>query len=498
MVTTSLEAHRSYFEGLRCLERPSQGDSSWVFPDCEAHFERALEIDPDFPQAHLELARQAFWAGAPRSELRASLVKALARLDRVPPRERPLLLAWKAWLDGDEAGALATLAAGESAFPDEAHVALARGDLLFRSGRYDEAIGPLDRAWRLDPGLELAPDMLIGCLGVLDRMEPLRALVGRLAGLPPAPGNLHAELQARAWLGEHAEALALARRAAVGGGRAAREDLVEALAAAGSFDEAERVALTLGPEPPTGRRLLGNLLVLQGRLRAARPHLDPTLPAGVPALDRYILASRRAIPLSVQRDAAGVRQLVEATRRDSLELAADLAPKLAYAGDTDRALALREPLAQNRASLDLLDALVAWRRNGASAGLPGLRRLLRGEPRVVTASLPPEMIPWLVAEAALEAEGPEAALMALRRFQRFYMPLGFGRVWLLPRALVLEARLLDRLGRRGEAREALARFESLWRRADPDLPLLAEARALRSALGPGGAPGTEAPAGRGR
>ena len=157
-----------------------------------------------------------------------------------------------------------------------------------------------------------------------------------------------------------------------------------------------------------------------------------------------------------------------------------------------------ERLAWQPAAHALLEALLAWRRDGAAAGVQRLRALQRGEPRVLTEGFPPELISWLVAEAALEAEGPAAAVEELRRFQRFFYPLGFGRVWIQPRALVLEARLLDRLGRRAEARAVLARFEALWRRADPDLPLLAEARALRRALGPGGGTGTEAPAGQGR
>jgi tetratricopeptide (TPR) repeat protein len=494
-VTTSLEAFRHYDEGLRCVERPSQSDSSWVFPDCEAHFRRALAIDPDFPQAWFELARLAFWAGANPEEQRALLARAAAGFERVPPRERPQLLAWRAWLDGDEAGALGAMAAAEAAFPEDGHVALARGDLLFRAERFDEAIGPLRRAWKLDPGLELAPDLLVGCLGVLDRGPPLRELADELARRPPSPGLLHAEVQARGWLGEPAAALALARRAAgaVGAGRGAREDQLEALVAAGDFEKAEALARTFEPSPLDGRRLLGNLLVLQGRLREAGPFLEPRLPADAKGWLRFVLAVRRAIPLALARDVPGVRRQVEEARADSAAAQAQLAPYLAYAGDADGALALR-PALSPPSLVTLLDALVAWRRQGGAAALPGFRQLLRGEPRVVTAVVPQEATAYLAAEAALEAGDPEAALELVRRFQRFYTPLGFGRVWILPRSLLLEARILEKLGRREPAREALARLETLWQRADPGLPLLAEARALRRVIGPGAAPRrTEAP-----
>jgi tetratricopeptide (TPR) repeat protein len=59
--------------------------------------------------------------------------------------------------------------------------------------------------------------------------------------------------------------------------------------------------------------------------------------------------------------------------------------------------------------------------------------------------------------------------------------------WLLPRSLFLEAAALEALGDRDEARQAITRLLRLWARADPDLPLLAEAkdldRRLRAAEG---------------
>ncbi len=59
---------------------------------------------------------------------------------------------------------------------------------------------------------------------------------------------------------------------------------------------------------------------------------------------------------------------------------------------------------------------------------------------------------------------------------------GFLDRWNYPRSLYLEARSLARLGRADEARAVLRRFLRLWERADPDLPLLAEARALQAEL----------------
>ena len=87
--------------------------------------------------------------------------------------------------------------------------------------------------------------------------------------------------------------------------------------------------------------------------------------------------------------------------------------------------------------------------------------------------------------APFEVSPDAAALEDLRRFQRFYYPLGQWRTWAYPRSLLLEARVLDRLGNRDEARAVLAKLEDLLSQADPDFPLLAEARALRRKLGRG-------------
>jgi hypothetical protein len=54
--------------------------------------------------------------------------------------------------------------------------------------------------------------------------------------------------------------------------------------------------------------------------------------------------------------------------------------------------------------------------------------------------------------------------------------------WAYPQGLYLEAEALERLGDRDEARRVLGKLLRLWRRADPDLPLLRRARNLEARL----------------
>ncbi len=494
-VTSSLEAHRRYFQGLLCTERPSRSAGSWVNPDCGRHFRAALAVDAEFPLAWLALARSAFWEGRSTVELTALLAPALRLRDRLPPVDQAQLDAWQAFVEGDEDRADAALAAAAAAYPDDARLIMARGDLLYRAGRYADAAPILQAAWALDPGLDVALDELVWALGVLDRLADLSALQARLAAATPSGGTLHAEVQALGWLGRHEAALALARRSAADGSRAAREDLLEALVADDRLEEAEGLARTLSAEGAQDRHLLGLLLRLEGRAREAAA-LEPPAPAGADAHRRIVTGLRRAVGLAFARDAVGLRRVTDGVQSDSAELAADLAPLLAYAGDVDGALALRPGLAGSPGGLEALDALVTWRREGAAAALPALRRLARADPRA-PAALPPEAPAWMAAECAAEAGGDEAALADLRRFQRFHFPLGFWRAWALPRSYLLEAQLLAGLGRRAEAVAALDRLEALWRRADPGQAPLLKARALRARLAAEGAPRVS-PDGRGK
>jgi hypothetical protein len=210
---------------------------------------------------------------------------------------------------------------------------------------------------------------------------------------------------------------------------------------------------------------------------------------------RYIAGARRAHRLAAVRDAPAIERIFDETRAWSSELAASLAPALAYAGSVDRAKALLPQLTDPGAR-ELTKALIAWRGDGPLSALPQLRRLARADPFSVP-SMPPEAPAWLAAECAVEAELGEAALADVRRFQRFHYPLGLWRAWAYPRSLVMEARLLTELGRQDEAETALDKLDAVLARADPDLPLLTEAQALRRRLGAAASISGEVSGGRG-
>jgi hypothetical protein len=334
--------------------------------------------------------------------------------------------------------------------------------------------------------------MILGALGMWSADEAFSAL------LPPSTGTLITEATARGFTGDAGGALQVARRAAPSGNGLARDDLVGALVASSRWAEAEAMLREDAErEPDRGGDRLVRFLLLRGRTREAKVILDRRPVPTDPRLHYYFGARQVNQFLAPRRDLSGVLEIADETAAWSPEIASALAPVLAYVGGGDRAIALAEKYFVDPGTRKLVAALVTWRHEGPGAALPSLRELARGDP-VSVESGPPEAPAWYAAECAFEASPDEAALLDLRRFQRFYYPLGQWRTWAYPRSLLLEARVLDGLGRSAEARDALARFEDLSAQADSDYPLRYEARAIRRRLGPGGDAFTPAPDDGGR
>ena len=446
-VASSLQAHRHYLAGVRCMDRPS-GTGGSSFENCDTHFLQALAIDPDFPLAHFELARIKWWADHPVDELRRSLEMPLQRLDWLSARERSMVLAWDASLSPTPGRAVEILQASAREFPEDARILYALAEVLSRQGRRAEAVPHLERAIELDPGFELANDTLIWTLGILDRREDLLRAADRLARTPPSTGTLVAEANARGFTGDAVGAVDVLRHAAPGGTGLARDDLENGLVATGRWAEAEAMlredALR---EPARVANRLVRYLLLRGRVREATALLS-RLPPPPDARLRYYADARHLNQfLAPRRDLAGMQAIMDRTVAWSPENALSLAPALAYAGDAARARDLSEKHFAGPGTRRLVEALGAWHQDGAAAALPALREMARGDPFSAEEG-PPEAPSWYAAECAFEASPDETALEALHRFQRFYFPLGQWRTWSYPRSLLLESRVLERLGRR--------------------------------------------------
>jgi hypothetical protein len=252
--------------------------------------------------------------------------------------------------------------------------------------------------------------------------------------------------------------------------------VLEALAMQGKVEEAERLGRQLAApdQPLAGRQAarvhLAGLLAYQGRRREGLALLDafradgegPSKGGTYRAL--WLLGGGRDQLLQARRE---VERLPDPRTAKG---AAVVAAVLALRGEREAA----EELARARRveEEEIVRVALEWRRGDRAGALARLQALEARDPGH----------DLLLGEMMAEAGSDREAVAALRRFRAVPMD-GALRSWAYPRSLFLVARSLERLGDRAGARSELAALLDLWRRADADQPLLAEARALRARLG---------------
>jgi hypothetical protein len=146
---------------------------------------------------------------------------------------------------------------------------------------------------------------------------------------------------------------------------------------------------------------------------------------------------------------------------------------LALSGDLPHARAFSAAAEPGSPAAAEYEALLAWRGGDAPGAMARLAALEAAAPWPQD-GLPPA---YLIAEIALDSGDWAEAAAAAERFRSLW-PRGVWRGWAYPRSLYLSALALERKGEREAARESLERLRLLLRRADPDEPLLAAARAL--------------------
>jgi len=482
MTTTSLPAYRAYVEGLDCASRPDEFTSAGEpGGKCVDLFRRALGHDPGFALAHYQLALLLDASGGAPAELAAHIDGAVRAVDRLSRRDAALVKAWKAHLDGKDAEALAMYSGVLAEHPDDLHVLYVAGDLLFHKEDWAGAVPFLERTVGLDPEADWALVHLAECYAAQHRPADLRRLVGQMASQAPTPALLRVLVRAHVWLGEPAEALARARQAVeAGGGMGARLDLGAALSLNGRLAESEAVARSVAAERPGDAYLATAVvgrLVAQGRMAEARAGLQALGPALTeidpvyPPLARLGHLARDPAYRSLAEDAERMARLRPTMGGVGVAL-------LALLGDAEAARRLAPLLPRDSPSAAEVKALLAWRGGDAAGALASLLSLERRTP------WQPGLVPpaYLVAEIAATAGDPGEVVAAGERLRRTW-PQGYFWSWLRGRAAFLEARARAELGQVDEARAQIDQLLESLRRADPDFPLLREARALRARLG---------------
>ena len=362
------------------------------------------------------------------------------------------------------------------------------GDLRFHEGELEKALALFERALELDPVWEPALMHVMDALARLGRIDELLARSRRWIEKAPGGASYRALAQAEIAAGRFGDAERDARRAfELDGNIFSRITLGEALVLAERYREAEALVRSVAeraeasPDRKKAAASLAAALAYQGRRREALAAIE-RLAAHAPPPNE---PSLRVLHLLGEES-------LDAARGEAERLAASgsrwegISTVLALAGDLDGAAArAREtPPGPGR---PIYEAVTKWRGGENDRALALLRPVLaapRGGGDLGIAAT------WIEANVLLDSRRDVEAIAALRRLRQ--LPGGMVRSWMYPRSYYLEAVALERLGQRARARESVDHLLALLRSADPDLPLLAEAKALRHRLAEAARPASAA------
>lgn len=243
--TDNLEAYQAFQRGRYFQDLPhfTEEDAGRALRE----FERAVELDPGFALAWMELANahaQEVFYWTDISEERKALARAaVARameLDSPSPEVHLGLGLFHLWLERDPKTALAEIATAEEGLPNDPRIFTARAAVYQNQGRFEEAIEESQKALNLSPrdpsvltdiglfhwwsrdyalaeaygqeAINLAPDQLWAnltkVLAVWSDRGPTQETEALLEGLPHSEGwVIWGRFWQRMWLDRYEEAL---------------------------------------------------------------------------------------------------------------------------------------------------------------------------------------------------------------------------------------------------------------------------------------------------
>ncbi len=453
--TTSLEALQAYTLGDKTGYEMDDNSAAVHF------FERAIRLDPNFAMAYEALARNYFNIG--EAGLAAENAKKAYDLrERVSELEKLHIEGhYYYYVTGDLEKARQTYEVWAQTYPRDSKPRISLAAIYRNFGQYDKSLAETREYVRLDPASSLGYSDLFACYNSLNRLEEARA-IGEVAQAknPDSPG-LHTGLYELAFLRK--DVAGMAKQLAWSAGKPGVEDFL-------LFSEADTAAYS---------GLLGKAreLTRQAVASAERAKQDETAAAYETGA-----ALREALygngPETRQR-AAAVFAL--STARD---VQTGVALALAFVGDTARAQVLTDDLARRFPEdtnvqfnyLPTLRAQLALNRNDPSKAIEALRIAAPyelGTPGNSEFSI--ALYPVYVHGKALLAlhQGSEAAV----EFQKIIDWPGVAQsapIGALAHLEIARAYALDR--NTAKARIAYQDFLTLWKDADPDIPILIVAK----------------------
>jgi eukaryotic-like serine/threonine-protein kinase len=455
--TPSLEALRAYSEGWKVFF--STGSAAAV-----PFFKHAIEIDPKFAMAYAALGR--FYGDIGESGTAADYTrKAYDLRERTSEPENYFIsTSFHMVVTGNMEKSEQTCELCKQAYPRQwtPHTFLS-GIIYPVFGQYEKAVEEGREAVRLDPDNPVSYTTLMFSYIALNRLDEAKATyrqgLERKLNFP----LLHLALYQIAFLQNDAEGMA--QQGAWSAGKAGVEDWM------------------LGMEADTA--------AYSGRLRKAREFSQRAMDAAERAEEKevaatYVAESGLREALLGNRDEAQRRSALAIQRSAGRDVQYGAALALAYTGDTGRLQGLIDDLGRRFPEdtivqfnyLPTLHAKLAVNKGNASEALKNLRVAAPYELGVSTTSVYgwTALYPVFVrGEAYLAAhQGSEAAA----EYQKIFDHRGIVVNELSGALAQLQiGRAYAMAGDTAKAKSAYEGFLTLWKNADPDIPILKQAKA---------------------
>ena len=450
--TTSLEALKAYSQGLRT--RRTTGDF-----DAVPLFRRAIDLDQNFALAYARLGTVYSNLGQ-ADEAKKMTTRAFELREKVSEQERLYIEArYYTTVGNDVQKALDTYNLWLATYPND-YTALTNSALLLKQqGNRPEAIRKLELATKVAPDQPLAWTNLGQTYFDNGQYADAKRVMETAIKLNDSTSARVGSYQAAILLGDLAYA---EQQAAAVHGRRDEVDMVQirmfAATYLGKFKEADGLA--------------GEFQ--QRQVALSRPERAGNGIMQVAISEASVGLADEAKARVDKAEADGI--LGEDVKDDQLVVAAILA-------DWPRAKALgAKPIEQLKKSLQPGDQPEGVRI------VSGLTLLAEGKPADAATAMEP------VSFQSSNTDGVQLWTIAKIRAQD-WTAAAKGVDWLisnqargglsasLPLTWVLRGRVYARLGDNAEARKSYQKFFDIWKNADPDIPLLVEARAEFAKLG---------------
>jgi serine/threonine protein kinase/tetratricopeptide (TPR) repeat protein len=485
ITTPNLKAWELLFRARQSFDRTRIAEASQLA-------EAALREDPDFALAHYQLAVFESWNERMSESGQRHLEIAETLADRLPEKERLALRAVRA-LDAkrwEESRRLRDQAA--EAFPGDKEAQFYAGDIRFHRNEPGESIPFFERALQLDPDYRLAAAHLADALDNSGRARERVPWLRQQAATAREPFELEALARALLAAGDEDGAVGLFRRAAdAAGGPWPPLALAQYRVFVGRALEVEATAReALAACPPdaetsqperfwVAKKSLATALLAQGRLadwRALAAEIDP---------GRESIAIQRVRAAAAGRDAGALRAAIAELETIAPGRSWKVTSVVAQAGYVQlagplasKALALQDPEEQQPLSRRLFEAVLQWSAGSTDVAARQLHTIANDAPPGGS-----YLSLVLLGQLHLGAGDCASAITALER--------GRALRWTWsstahhaehPGLLHALALCYERTGDLTKARERNEEMLRLWARADSDLPLLVEAKAMRTRL----------------